>query len=293
MDYALDVWEYLISNGCTKAGAAGILGNMRHESGVIPNRVEILCLKRIKEYWGESYNDVSYTMAVDSGRISKERFMNPLPGKQYGYGLCQWTSPNRKAGFYDLCKGKGVSIADIDCQLAWLLHELRNTYQSVWSVVSTSNDVALCTTTVLKKFEMPANPDSLKTQRVASAWEYYNKYKDVSATASETPQDAPGTTGKETDSKPATKPQKETQTTSSGTLCRVPSFVGMITADEVKVRTWAGPEYATIRSWPILRYTNLVDVCDKLKGSDNKTWYYIRIAGKYYGFIPADKIKRQ
>ena len=109
-DYGLQIWKYLISNGCTKAGAAGILGNMKHESGVIPNKVEILCLRRIQEYYGENYDDASYTAAVDGGKISRSEFVNPLPDRQYGYGLCQWTSPNRKAGLYDLCKEKRTAI---------------------------------------------------------------------------------------------------------------------------------------------------------------------------------------
>ena len=42
-------WKYLISAGLTPAGAAGMMGNLYAESGIIPNRVEILCLKRLKE----------------------------------------------------------------------------------------------------------------------------------------------------------------------------------------------------------------------------------------------------
>lgn len=297
-DFALDIWKYLIANGCTKAGAAGILGNMRHESGVLPNRVEILCLKRIREYYGVSYDDASYTAAVDSGKITKERFMNPLPGKQYGYGLCQWTSPNRKAGFYDLCKSNGVSISDIGCQLSWLISELKNTYKSVWSVVSTSGDVATCTDTFLKKYEMPANPDSLKAQRRASAWEYYNKYINVTAEASTTPQNGSNVSGGNSSAEPVSKPQSGSQpaqpvSSGNGTINKTPQFVGMVIKEFTNVRTWAGPEYAQIRSWPILKKTNLVDVCDTIKGTDGNPWYYVRIAAKFYGFVIASDIQRQ
>ena len=298
VDYSIEIWKYLISNGCTKAGAAGILGNMKHESGVLPNRVEILCLKRIREYYGVSYDDASYTAAVDSGKITRERFLNPLPGKQYGYGLCQWTSPNRKAGFYDMCKNKGVSISDISCQLAWLLSELRNTYQSVWSVVSTSGDVATCTDTFLMKFEIPANASALKAQRRASAWEYYNKYQNVSTEASTKPQSGSNTSGGNSSAKPSGDSQGASQTpqqasSGSGAINKTPKFVGMVTEDEIQVRSWAGPDYTQIKSWPILKKTNLVDVCDTLTGSDGKPWYYIRIAGKIFGFVEVSSIKKQ
>jgi hypothetical protein len=33
------VWNFLIKNGFTKAGAAGLMGNMYAESGIIPSRV--------------------------------------------------------------------------------------------------------------------------------------------------------------------------------------------------------------------------------------------------------------
>ena len=55
------VWKFLIKNGFTKAGAAGMMGNMQAESGIIPNRVEILCLRRLAEAGYGNYTDASYT----------------------------------------------------------------------------------------------------------------------------------------------------------------------------------------------------------------------------------------
>lgn len=116
------VWNYLKAKGLSDYACAGFCGNFYAESGIIFNRVEILCLKRLKEN-GKIYNDETYTAAVDSGKISRAGFLNPLPGKQYGYGLCQWTSPGRKGGLYDLCKNRGVPIADGEAQLDWLWTE--------------------------------------------------------------------------------------------------------------------------------------------------------------------------
>ena len=59
------IWDSLISAGITQEGAAGVMGNIYAESGMIPNRVEILCLKRLKEH-GQTWNDATYTAAVDS-----------------------------------------------------------------------------------------------------------------------------------------------------------------------------------------------------------------------------------
>lgn len=72
--------------GMTAAGACGLIGNLEAESdGFYTNRVEYLCLKRLKEK-GKVYTHVTYTAAIDSGKISCEEFLHPLSGKQYGYG---------------------------------------------------------------------------------------------------------------------------------------------------------------------------------------------------------------
>ena len=106
------VWNYLVKSGMTPEGAAGMMGNLQAESGIIPNRVETKCLNRYKEQ-GKIYTDATYTAFVNDGTISKAEFLRPM-GKQYGYGLAQWTSPGRKEGLYDLCKKLGVSIGDPD-----------------------------------------------------------------------------------------------------------------------------------------------------------------------------------
>ncbi len=84
----------------------------------------------------------------------------------------------------------------------------------------------------------------------------------------------------------------ETKTVESP-LSKVPRFVGMVTADELNVRTWAGTSYPNIKSYPILKKGNLIDVCDSLRDSNGNSWFYVRIANKYYGFVASQYIKRQ
>lgn len=79
---------------------------------------------------------------------------------------------------------------------------------------------------------------------------------------------------------------------SSGKLNKAPKWVGKVTATELNVRTWPGVENETIRSWPKLLKGNLVDVCDTLKDGNGDNWYYIRIAGKYFGFVSAKYVSR-
>lgn len=149
------IWDYLIAEGLTPEGAAGLMGNLQAESGLIPNRVEILCLRRYEEI-GKVYTDETYTAYVDGGTISKEEFLRPM-GKQYGYGLAQWTSPGRKEGLYNHCKSNGVSIGDLNAQLYYLIAELMMTYPSVWRTLNTTHDIREASNAVLMKFEMPAD----------------------------------------------------------------------------------------------------------------------------------------
>ena len=84
--------------------------------------------------------------------------------------------------------------------------------------------------------------------------------------------------------------QKSTET--AKTLSKTPKWVGKVTATELNVRSWAGTENPTIRKWPLLKKGNLVDVCDAIEAADKSAWYYIRIDGKYYGFVSAIYIKK-
>lgn len=183
METANRVWNYLTAAGLTPEGAAGLMGNIYAESGMIPARVEVLCLKRLKER-GKIYTDATYTAFVDDGTISKEEFLHPLPGRQYGYGLCQWTSPGRKSGLYDLAKKRCTSIGDAETQLQWLLSELTVSYKEVLRILKSTRDVKTASDTVLKKFEMPADTGAaVRETRYRYAMKYYNEFNKEDAMA--------------------------------------------------------------------------------------------------------------
>lgn len=178
------IWNYLYEKIGNKFGVAGLMGNLYAESGLIFNRVEMLCLKRLKEN-GKTYTDATYTADVDSGKISRAEFLNPLPGKVYGYSIAQWTSINRKAGLYDSAKAKGVSIADEENCLEFLLTELNGSYKSVMSVLKNAKSVREASDIVLKKFEVPANMGtSVQEKRASYGQNYYNKYAKINGVSS-------------------------------------------------------------------------------------------------------------
>ena len=429
------IWKYLTEQGCTDAGAAGLMGNLQHESGMAPNRVEILCLKRLREQ-GKTYNDETYTAAVDSGMIPEAEFIHPLPGKQYGYGLAQWTAPSRKESLYLAAKSRGVSISDLKMQLEFLVSELKISFASVWETLTTTDNVQAASDAVLLHFECPANAASMSVARANTGYAIYAKYHQVkeakkvnyyrdtiisqarawigrrevdgshreiidiynahrplargykvqytdswcatfvSAVAIRCGYTAiiptecgcpemiekfkqlgewveddkynpkPGdviffdwqdtgigddvgtadhvgfvetvssgiiTTieGNKSDSVSRRKiavgaryirgygvpkytagKSTNAENTASGGLSMKPKWVGEVTAQSLNVRTWAGTDFKNIKSYPTLAKTNLVDVCDTVKAADGSVWYYIRIAGKYYGFVSAKYIKK-
>lgn len=172
----MKAYNRFISEGMTPSGACGLIGNLEAESdGFYPNRLEYLCVKRLKEN-GKVYTDKTYTAAVDSGKISCEEFLNPLPGKKYGYGLAQWTTPTRKLGLWNLAKQRGVSIADLDMQLDYLMQELKNSFPSVLKVLKAAKNIREASDIVLTKFEAPAGiTEATKVSR-ANRGESFKKY---------------------------------------------------------------------------------------------------------------------
>lgn len=171
------IWNFLKEKGLNDFGISGLMGNLYAESGLNTKNLENLCERRLKEAGKPYCTDEAYTVAVDSGKIDRAEFLNPLPGKQYGYGLAQWTSTGRKAGLYDLAKLKGVSIGDLETQLEYLYKELKNSYKSVLSVLKNATSVKAASDIVLVKFENPQNKnDSVKSRRASYGQMFYDKY---------------------------------------------------------------------------------------------------------------------
>lgn len=73
---------------------------------------------------------------------------------------------------------------------------------------------------------------------------------------------------------------------------KTPKWVGAVNTAELNVRTGAGAENSKLTAYPLLRQHNLVDVCDTVRAVDGTDWYYVRIAGKYYGYVCGKYISR-
>ena len=169
------IWEYFKNQGFSDAGVAGIMGNLEAESSYWPNNLEGLANTK------SGFSDAQFTAAVDNGSISRAEFISsdrfgvcksPI-GKEYGYGLAQWTYTTRKAALYDYAKSRGVSIGDLNMQLDFMMREMS---ASLKSYLRTATDVSDACVRFHNIYEGSADTESMIAGRVAKAKNVYNKY---------------------------------------------------------------------------------------------------------------------
>lgn len=159
------IWNYLKSKGFTDCGAAGLMGNLFAESGLVPNNLQNTYNKSL------GMSDVQYTAAVDTGRYNN--FVNDAAG----YGLAQWTYWTRKKAMLAYAQKAKKSIGDLEMQLGFLIQELSTNFASVLSALKTATSVQQASNVVLFKFECPADQGTnMQIARASYGQKYYDKY---------------------------------------------------------------------------------------------------------------------
>jgi hypothetical protein len=137
-------------------GAAGIVGNLSAESGVLPHRIEGSSAgtpMRARNFAGSV---VDFTASQVMNRNQATRDGPALPG----IGLAQWTSSGRRRGLFDHQhdgRRPGADILfDMDAQVDYLDHELQTEFTRVHGVVK---DVAVtlhaASDEIVYNFEIP------------------------------------------------------------------------------------------------------------------------------------------
>ena len=142
------IWNVMGRYGFSDKAKAAIMGNAEQESGNETNRVQ-------GDYSANRALSREYTAKVDSGEISRDDFLYRGPNGG-GYGWLQWTFWSRKAGLYDLAKGRGVSIADETLALDWMWHELNTSeFSGVLAVLRSDASLREMTECFMTRFEKP------------------------------------------------------------------------------------------------------------------------------------------
>lgn len=159
------IWNYLTTTGLNACGAAGLMGNLYAESGLIPTNLQNTYEKKL------GYTDASYTAAVDSGAYTN------FAKDSAGYGLAQWTYHTRKAALLAFAKAAGKSVGDLETQLAFLVDELGSSFPAVLSTLKTAKTVREASDAMLLKFERPADQNEKNCERRAKlGQEYYDMF---------------------------------------------------------------------------------------------------------------------
>lgn len=80
---------------------------------------------------------------------------------------------------------------------------------------------------------------------------------------------------------------------STSKLKTKPKFVAKVSYTQpIAVKIGPASTYASLAEYPILNPGNLIDVCDETINEKGNKWYYIRIAGKYYGWVYAKRVTK-
>lgn len=159
------IWNYLIGKGLSKAGAAGLMGNLFAESALNPKNLQNSFEKKL------GHTDDSYTAGVDNGTYSN------FVRDSAGYGLAQWTFWSRKQNLLKFARAAAKSIGDLEMQLDFLFKELSENYRTVLSVLKSATSVRTASDRVLHDFEAPADQSkAVEVKRAGYGQTYYDKY---------------------------------------------------------------------------------------------------------------------
>jgi hypothetical protein len=165
MGNAQKIWDKLLSAGFTPAGAAGLMGNLQAESGLVPTNLQNSYETKL------GFTDGAYTAAVDCGAY------DGFVSDGAGYGLAQWTYPSRKAALLAYAKARGLSIGDLDMQMGYLLQELQTMFKPLWDKLRATGSVREASDCVLLQFERPANQGAETCARRAQLGQgFYDLY---------------------------------------------------------------------------------------------------------------------
>ena len=183
-----EIWNYLLSLGYTKAGVAGMMGNLYQESTYYPDISQNSTGTRTQEC-------IDYAKRVVSGQVTRQQFIDSVdvPGDG-GFGIAGFTYSTLKAALYDF-KGKEY-VADLETQLLFIDAVLKDPkghgiypeddHKELYQTLTTKDTtVEKAAQDFLVIFEfggktncknLPTDCNTEKTRRAGFAQDIYNKY---------------------------------------------------------------------------------------------------------------------
>lgn len=146
-------------------GVCGLGGNIRAESNFKTTNMENYYEKKL------GMNDDIYTMSVDNGDYSADKFIRDC----VGYGIAQWTYWSRKKALLEYARKCGKSIGDEEMQYEHLYNELKG--YNLIEPLKNAKSIREASDIILVDFENPADQsESMKIRRAGYGQELYDQY---------------------------------------------------------------------------------------------------------------------
>ena len=132
------------------------MGNLEAESGL----KSVIYQNSYKGSVG--LTDQQYVDQVNSGAYSEYKFVHD----SVGFGLEQWTYYSRKQELYNKCKKGRGDIGNLNCQVDFLLDELKGTklsnyLKTVTDVYAPPTDWRRCSRSILATATFPSSSSKL------------------------------------------------------------------------------------------------------------------------------------
>lgn len=156
------IMDKLVSNGgLSVEGAAVVAGHASKEGLLSASTVEA----------DKGFTNEQYLTAINNGTHD---FIND----GIGFGLFQWTYPDRKRALWEYAKATGRAINDEDMQIEFFLKELRESFPEVYEALK-SGDMQWANYLMLTQYERPQVQDSAEeSDRLGRANRAYSKYQE-------------------------------------------------------------------------------------------------------------------
>lgn len=148
------ILRFLVGKDLSIAQASGIIGNIKKESGAIPEKIQ-----------GGKLVDKDYPLTTGDGF-----------GK-VGFGIVQWTTSGRQQGLANLAKSSNRDITDLSLQLDYLWQELNGGYKKALTSLKTINNPVDAAIDFEDKYEQSADSDEVvRNIRGGFAQQTYDGY---------------------------------------------------------------------------------------------------------------------
>ena len=167
---AQHIYNVVRAAGITHAGAIGLLGNLQGEASDFDSQ-SVEGMSNPNSYLRKlGLTEEEYTRRADSG-------VPTFNGKYFvkdstGYGIVQWTWWARKKNLLDFAKSRGVSVGDLDMQIAFMLKELQTQYTPTWKILTTTDSIAKAVQICVTNYEKPDKQSEAIARRTgyANSW---------------------------------------------------------------------------------------------------------------------------